>query len=49
MWCEIMVMKMIYNKIGDEGAKMISEALIRNSTLTILDVDSDEKKKNQKE
>jgi len=31
------------NKIGDEGARMISEGLKRNSTLTILNLAGDEK------
>ena len=30
------------NKIGDEGARMISEALKINSTLTNLDLNCDE-------
>ena len=36
------------NKIGDEGARMISEALKCNSTLTILDLYSDEKNDKEK-
>ena len=38
----IMKMKQIDNRIGDLGAKMISEALKSNSTLTILDLSCDE-------
>ena len=33
------------NWIGDEGARMISEALKCNSTLTQLNLDGDEKEK----
>ena len=33
----------IGNKIGDSGARMISEALKTNTTLTQLDLSSDEK------
>ena len=36
-------MKQIGNNIGDEGAAMISEGLKSNSTLTTLDLWSDEK------
>ena len=31
------------NEIGDEGAKKISESLIINTTLTTLDLSSDDK------
>ena len=36
-------MKLIVNHIGDSGAKMISEVLKCNSTLTVLSLSSDEK------
>ena len=36
-------MKQLGNNIGDEGAKMISEVLKSNSTLTTLYLRSDEK------
>ena len=39
-------MKWIDNKIGDSGAKMISEGLKSNSTLTELNLVSDEKRRN---
>ena len=32
------------NKIGVEGARMVSEALMHNSSLIILELYSDEKK-----
>ena len=32
------------NNIGDEGAKMIGEGLKYNSTLTLLNLSSDEKR-----
>ena len=35
--------EIIGNKIGDEGARMISEGLKSNSTLTYLNLYSDEK------
>ena len=35
-------MKWIDNKIGDEGAVKISESLMTNTTLTILDLDGDD-------
>ena len=39
----MIIMKQIGNKIGDEGAKMISEGLKSNSTLTSLWLNGDEK------
>ena len=36
-------MKQIDRNIGAEGAKMISETLKRNSTLTVLNLSGDEK------
>ena len=39
-----MGMKQIANKIGNEGAKIISKALKSNSTLTILDLECDEER-----
>ena len=36
------------NRIGDEGAKMISEGLKSNSALTTLVMSCDEKKKKKK-
>ena len=41
--------KRIGNKIGDEGAKTISESLKINTSLTTLDLWSDEKIGNEKE
>ena len=41
--------KEIDNDIGDEGAKSISKSLKINSSLTELDLYSDEKKRNSKE
>ena len=40
-------MKQVVNHIGDSGAKMISEGLKRNSTLTKLYLDSDEKEEKE--
>ena len=40
--------KWIGNKIGDEGAKTISESLKINSSLTKLDLSCDEKIRNEK-
>ena len=40
-------MRQIGRNIGDEGAKMIGEGLIRNSTLTKLDLLSDEKEEKE--
>ena len=42
-------MKLIGNNIGIEGAKMISEVLKSNSTLTSLNLSGDEKKNKNKE
>ena len=43
-WKMIMIiMKEIGNDIGDSGARMISEGLKNNSTLTKLDLRCDEK------
>ena len=39
---ESVTMKWTENYIGDEGARMISEALKINTTLTVLDLTSDE-------
>ena len=36
------------NGIGDEGAKALSSMLKVNSTLTYLDLDSDEEKKGER-
>ena len=42
-----MQMKLIGKKIGAEGAKMISEVLKSNSTLTTLGLESDEKEESK--
>ena len=50
-WIKIEMIIDIYiwtdNKIGDEGARMISEALKINTTLTELDLSGDEIWKNE--
>ena len=40
--------KWIVNNIGDDGAKAISESLKINTSLTELDLHSDEKIRNEK-
>ena len=40
--------KWIGNKIGYEGAKAISESLMNNTSLTTLDLGSDEKIRNER-
>ena len=39
----------IDNGIGDEGAKAVSESLKINTSLTTLDLERDEKIRNEKE
>ena len=41
--------KLIDNQIGDEGAKRISESLKINTSLTSLDLEGDEKIRNENE
>ena len=43
----MIIMKYIVNNIGAEGAKMISEGLKSNSTLTELDLSCDEKEEKE--